>query len=171
MVATCLAMLLVVAGCGETGTTGTASDYSTKGEDGEIVMSAVRNNNKVDVTVRLNKNCGINAMALTLKYDTDALTLTGLDQGSALKSLNLITTNTATEKGYAITPFKFDYLNANKNDTSTGVMFTLHFSIKKGSGKKSTTVDLTYDSGSIKSLSDGSTTTRAFAVKPAIIAL
>ncbi len=133
-------------------------------------MSGALKSGKVDVTVRLNKNCGINAMDLTLDYDTKALTLTGLDEGSALKSLDLMTTNTATEKGYSITPFKFSYLNANQNDTSTGVMFTLHFSVKKGASGN-TTVGLKYAGGAIKSLTKDGITSRKFTIKTAVIAL
>ena len=147
-----------------------ADDLKISGSDGSIEMTASRNSNKVDVTVRLEKNCGINAMTLTLAYDTDALTLTGLDEGKALASLDLITTNTKTEKGYAVTPFKFNYLNANQNDTSTGVMFTLHFSVKKDA-KGSTAVGLQYDDGKITSLTKSGLVKKSFAVTPAVISL
>ena len=133
-------------------------------------MSGALKSGKVDVTVRLNKNCGINAMDLTLQYDTKVLTLTGLDEGSALKSLDLMTTNTATEKGYSVTPFKFNYLNANQNDTSTGVMFTLHFSVKKGASG-TTTVGLKYADGAIKSLTKNDIVTRKFTIIPAKVSL
>ena len=160
-------LLLMTVGCEG----GSSSDaYSITGSDGEIVLSASRNNNKVDVTVRLNKNCGINAMNFTLDYDTDSLTLTGYDKGSALSDLDLITTNTQTDKGYSITPFKFDYLNTNKNDSSTGVLLTLHFS-KKKSAKGKTTVDLKYENGKIKSLTTDGMVNRAFAIKPVTISL
>ena len=143
---------------------------SQKGDDGEIELTGTVKNGKVDVTVRLNKNCGINAMDLILQYDTKLLTLTGMDEGSALKSLDLMTTNTATEKGYSVTPFKFSYLNANKNDTSTGVMFTLHFSVKKGASG-STTVGIKYNDGNIKSLTDDGIVTRKFSILPATVSL
>ena len=157
---------LFLSGCTASSTT----KRTTSGTDGEIVLSGQLNGNKVDVTVRLNKNCGINAMNLTLAYDTKVLTLTGMDKGSALSSLNLMTTNTQTEKGYAITPFKFDYLNANKNDASTGVMFTLHFSVKKGA-KGSTVVGLQYQSGKITSLTNNGIVRKSFAVDSAVVAL
>ena len=160
-------LLLVTVGCEN----GASSDaYSITGSDGEIVLSASKNNNKVDVTVRLNKNCGINSMLVELVYDTNALTLTGFDKGSALSTLDLMTTNVNTEKGYAITPFRFDYLNTNKNDASTGVMFTLHFS-KKKNAKGKTTVGLKYTNGKIKSLTSDGMVNRAFAIKPVTISL
>ena len=165
LLAACTATLFL-SGCGAS----TASDLTLEGSDGEITLSATQSSNKVDVTVRLTKNSGINAMNLTLAYDTKVLTLTGMDEGKALSSLNLMTTNTKTEKGYAITPFKFDYLNASKNDTSTGVMFTLHFSVKKGA-KGDTVVGLRYDDGKITSMSGGGLVKKRFAVKPAVITL
>ena len=165
LLAACTATLFL-SGC----TSSSVSDLTVEGSDGEITLSATQSSNKVDVTVRLTKNSGINAMNLTLAYDTDVLTLTGLDEGKALSSLNLITTNTKTEKGYAITPFKFDYLNATQNDTSTGVMFTLHFSVKKGA-KGNTAVGLQYEDGKITAMSSGGLVKKRFAVKPAVIAL
>ena len=147
-----------------------ADDLKISGSDGAIEMTAKRNGSKVDVTVRLEKNCGINAMTLTLAYDTDVLTLTGLDEGKALASLDLMTTNTKTEKGYAVTPFKFNYLNANQNDTSTGVMFTLHFSVKKNA-KGNTTVGLKYKSGAIKALDNGEIVAKKFSIYPATVTL
>jgi len=163
------ALLLSMASCGNASVT--ASNPSQKGSDGAIEMSAVTKSGKVDVTVRLKENCGINAMNLTLTYDTDVLTLTGMDEGSALKSLDLMTSNTKTEKGYSITPFKFDYLNANKNDTSTGVMFTLHFSMKKDVSVKQTTVGLRYDSGKITSLTDDGIVAKKFSIYPVLVSL
>ena len=171
LIALCAASLLFfAAGCNDTATQ-TASNPSQTGDDGSIVMTAELKSGKVDVVVRLKKNCGINQMLLTLQYDTKVLTLTGMEEGAALKSLNLLTTNTTTEKGYSITPFKFSYLNEKKNDTSTGTMFTLHFSVKKNATAKQTTVGLKYDSGSIKSLANGSLVTKQFSITPATVSL
>ena len=169
-VVTMVATLFLFAGCSG-GSSGGSTTNSIKGEDGKIEMSAKVDKTKVDVTVRLKENCGINAMDLVLDYDTKVLTLTGVDEGTALKSLDLITTNTNTEKGYSITPFKFSYLNANKNDTSTGTMFTLHFSVKKNADVKKTTVGLKYTKGDITSLTDKGVVSRSFAVIPASVAL
>ena len=158
-------LLLAIPACSGGGATPTQT-----GDDGEIEMSATTKSGKVTVTVRLKKNCGISVMDLTLNYDTKKLTLTGLTEGSALKSLNLMTTNTSTEKGYSVTPFKFSYLNANKNDTSTGVMFTLTFSVKKGASGD-TTVGLKYADGAIKSLTGSGLIARAFTIVPVTVSL
>ena len=168
LIAACAATLFLSTGCSSEEKT--ESIKAISGNDGTITLSANRTGNKVDVTVRLTKNCGIYQMLLTLSYDTKVLTLTGLDKGSALSSLNFMTTNTATEKGYSITPFKFDYLNADSNDQSTGTMFTLHFSIKKNTGKK-TAVGFTYNTGDIKSLTANGLVSRAFAITPVQISV
>ena len=141
------------------------------GSDGSIVLSGTVSDGKADVTVRLKENCGINKMVLILDYDTTALTLTGMEQKDALRSMSLITTNPYTEEGYGITPFSFDYQNVVSKDSSTGVMFVLHFSVKKNAKVSRTAVGLTYEEGAILTLDGGKTLKRSFSVTPALLQL
>ena len=142
---------------------------AAEAKDGKIKTSYVLNNGKADVTVRLEQNCGINAMQLVLTYDEDLLTLTGVDKGDALSTLRYTTTNTSTEKGYSITPFNFIY-NGTSNDSSTGVLFTLHFSVKKGADAESAKVDLRYNTITSVTAS-GDTERKSFSITQTKIAL
>ena len=172
LIVVCAATLFLSVGCDSEEKTEEENVPTISGTDGSILLSAVRKDSKVDVTVRLTKNCGINQMVLELIYNTKVMTLTGLDEGPALGGLGLTTTNTKTEKGYAITPFRFVYMNnSNSNDSSTGVMFVLHFSVKKDAGRSSTAVGLTYQRGDINSYAASRLVSRAFAITPVTISL
>lgn len=81
---------------------------------------------EIDVTVE--ENSGVCGMLLTLVYDTSVFTLTDLEYGSAFSSLSPIHTNTETDEGYGIYPFKITYLG-EKNDISIGKMMTLRFRV------------------------------------------
>ena len=115
-------LILLALLCGTIGSAGVAyADtnpvilLSGKNVDGEIV-----------VEVNLKNNEGISAMNLSLEYDTDRIVLTGLERGDALSTLDLITTNTDTETGYAVYPFKLNWFGED-NDATNGKMLTLHF--------------------------------------------
>ena len=82
---------------------------------------------EIDVTVK--ENTGVCGMLLSLVYDTSVFTLVDLDYGTAFSSLSPISTNTETDEGYGIYPFKITYLG-EENDTSIGHMMTLRFSVK-----------------------------------------
>ena len=99
-------------------------------ENSVLVLSGdVKEGKKVEINANITKNSGISAMLLELVYDTQVMTLTGLESGDALSTLDLITTNTKTEKGYSITPFKFSYLG-KANDDGTGRLLKLNFALK-----------------------------------------
>ena len=152
---TCFVLLIVLSlamcsiaffACGES-SGGTSAGEKKTGDaaDGKFVFTANKNANKVDVTVKLSKNPGYNLLFLTLDYDDTVLTFTGYDQGTALSSLGMTPTNPNTEKGYSITPFNFIYGGITKNDTSTGTLLTLHFTVKSAAKKGTTFVGFTYD--------------------------
>ena len=79
-------------------------------EDGNTVLvmkgreQSVDNEIEIDVTVE--ENSGVSGMLLSLEYDTSVFTLTNLEYGTAFSSLSPIHTNTETEQGYGIYPFK-----------------------------------------------------------------
>jgi len=94
-----------------------------------IILSGEMNGqNKVLIQANLTVNTGISAMNLELSYSKTAMLLENVVFGSALASLNPITTNTETDAGFSITPFKFNY-EGQENDFSTGLLFTLTFNL------------------------------------------
>lgn len=97
---------------------------------------------EIDVTVA--ENTGVCSMLLSLNYDTSVFTLTDLEFGDAFSSLSPIHTNTETEQGYGIYPFKITYLG-EANDTSTGHMMTLRFRVKDNAPDGSYTITLKHE--------------------------
>ena len=93
-----------------------------------LVMKGEVNNDtgEIEIDVIVEENAGVCGMLLLLVYDTSVLTLIDLEYGTALASLSPIHTNTETDAGYGIYPFKITYLG-EENDTSTGTMMTLRF--------------------------------------------
>ena len=98
-----------------------------------LVMKGKENvdTQEIEIDVTVEENTGVNSMLLSLVYDTSVFTLTSLEYGSAFSSLAPIHTNTESDEGYGIYPFKFSYLG-EENDTSVGHMMTLRFRIKDG---------------------------------------
>ena len=99
---------------------------------------------EIEIDVIVEENTGVCGMLLSLQYDTSVFTLTGLEYGAALSSLSPIHTNTETDEGYAIYPFKITYLG-EENDTSIGKMMTLRFSVKDGAPDGSYTITLKHE--------------------------
>ena len=93
-----------------------------------ILSGNVNEQNKLVIKANLVLNTGINGMTLELSYDKNAMVLSNVEFGTALSSLDPITTNTKTPQGYAITPFVFNYWG-EENDFSKGNLFTLTFDL------------------------------------------
>ena len=114
--------------------------------DGIFTFTPAVNGSKADVSVVLSKNPGYSTLILTLDYDKSVLTFTGYDEGTALSSLGLTPTNPNTELGYSYEPFNFVYGTQLTNDTSTGTVLTLHFTVKSAAKSGTTTfVGFKYD--------------------------
>jgi len=110
-----------------------------------ILLSGKKDGDEIVVDVTMRNNQGISAMNLSLEYDTDKIELVGYTQGQALATLDLITTNTETDKGYAIYPFKFNW-SGEANDSTNGKFLTLRFAaLKNATGKAHVT--FTYKQG------------------------
>ena len=101
-------------------------------------------NHEIEIDVIVEENAGVSAMLLSLEYDTSVFTLTDLEYGTAFSSLSPIHTNTETEQGYGIYPFKITYLG-EQNDTTTGKMMTLRFRVKDGAPDGSYTISLQHE--------------------------
>lgn len=99
---------------------------------------------EIEIDVTVEENAGVCGMLLSLDYDTSVFTLTGLEYGTALSSLAPIHTNTQTDEGYGIYPFKITYLG-EENDTSTGTMMTLRFRVKDNAPDGNYTITLNHE--------------------------
>ncbi len=93
-----------------------------------IVFEGVENDeNTVKIDVNARENSGVYSMLLTLEYDRNALTLTEVEYGSALSSLDPLSSG-----DYSINPYKISYLGTEEtNDTSIGKMMTLTFTVNE----------------------------------------
>ena len=105
--------------------------YAAEESDAAVItMSATTSDKEVAVTVDLRQNTALSGLTVEVSYDASAMTLTGVERGKALSSLDYITSNPNTDKGYAITPFKIMW-SGDENDFSTGTLVKLRFAIKE----------------------------------------
>lgn len=95
-----------------------------------IVLSAATSGKEVTVEAALVRNSGISGLTVEITYDAEVMTLTNVERGNALSSLEHLTTNVDTEQGYAITPFRINW-SGDENDTSTGNVLKMSFLIKE----------------------------------------
>lgn len=115
-------------------------------DDVVLVMKGEVNNRtrEIEIHVVVEENAGVCGMLLSLVYDTAVLTLIDLEYGPALSSLFPIHTNTETDAGYGVYPFKVTYLG-EENDTSTGRMMTLRFRAKDHAPDGDYTITFQYE--------------------------
>jgi len=156
----CLSLAILLIFCGFTSPTKKAFAANISDNSVIILSGSVNEQNKLVIQANLQVNTGIAGMTLELSYNKFAMVLSNVVLGQALASLEPITTNTQTEQGYSITPFKFNYLSTNKqNDFSTGELFTLTFdlfdSIRDGSYRVSLKYEKNkdvnyYENGNVK---------------------
>lgn len=138
--------------------------FALSNDNAVIRMSGKINNGGISVDVNLLKNDGISAMNLELVYDDTTFTFVGVEKGSALGSLQYLTSNTGTEKGFSIKPFKFDY-SGDDNDYSTGNLFTLLFKVKTDAKDGKHVITLKYNRNSdINYIEDGELKTRNLSI-------
>ena len=110
-----------------------------------LLLSGNTQDDEVVVTATLRDNNGISAMLLSLDYDTERLELKGISRGSALASLDLVTTNVEGPQGYAVYPFVLSWMG-DANDASNGVLLTMRFRVKEGASGQAN-VTFSYTSG------------------------
>lgn len=82
-----------------------------------------------ELNIYLDQNPGLIALMLELEYDKTAMELVGISRGDGLASHTFTTTNTDTEDGFSITPFRMLW-DGRTQDTATGVLATLTFESK-----------------------------------------
>ena len=91
-----------------------------------ILLSGKATDTDITVEVNLRGNEGISSMLLSLDYDRERLVLVGMEQGDALSTLDIVTTNVEGEAGYAVYPFVISWMG-DANDNTNGKLLTLHF--------------------------------------------
>ena len=102
-------------------------------ETDTAVLPVVRIENKTvhrgqtfELQIYLDQNPGLISLMLELEYDKTAMKLVGVSHGDALNSHTFTTTNTETEDGFLVSPFRMLW-DGRAQDTSTGVLATLTF--------------------------------------------
>lgn len=129
------------------------------------------NDNEIEIEVTVEENTGVCSMLLSLEYDMSVFTLTDLEYGTALSSLSPIHTNTSTEQGYGIYPFKISYLGDN-NDTSVGKLMTLRFRVKENAPEGSYHITFKYEKDKdVSYLQDGKILTKNLLIDGAKVTL
>ncbi|MBE6554994.1 MAG: hypothetical protein E7663_01990 [Ruminococcaceae bacterium] len=92
----------------------------------------------------LDENPGLISLTLDLEYDKTVMELVGLTRGNALSSHTFTTTNTETNAGFLITPFRLLW-DGRAQDLTTGVLVTLTFESKIDAAVGEYPVTVSYD--------------------------
>lgn len=109
------------------------------------VTDTVYTGDTVQVTVDLSQNPGLAAMALSLSYDDDVLTLTKVDAAGMLATANLTVGGNLDLQPYNIL---WDDATSDLNHTETGTILTLTFAVKDNAVAGETAIILAYDAES-----------------------
>lgn len=106
-----------------------------------ILEGAKQSEKQVTVDVTVKENSGIYSMLLGIEYDNTVMTLTNVEHGTALQSLEPLASGS-----YSVYPYKVTYLGTNdENDYSTGKLMTLTFTIKENVPDGKYLVKLAYE--------------------------
>ena len=119
--------------------------------DADTVRPVVRVENKTvhrgqtfEIEIYLDQNPGLIALTLDLEYDKTVMELVDVKRGEALGSHTFSTSNTETEDGFLITPFRMLW-DGRGQDASTGVIVTLTFQSKVDAEIGDYPVTVSYD--------------------------
>lgn len=127
---------------------------SSLSDNAVITLSGEIAEQEIVVEANLRQNTAINGMTAEISYDTSAMTLKNIERGTALSSLDYMTTNVETEKGYAITPFRIIW-SGDENDGSSGLLVTMHFTVNKTANDGEYAVTLKTEKESITYIDGG----------------
>ena len=112
-----------------------------------IQLTETHTDNQIDIKAKLVTNTGISGMTLELVFNRDIFEYVGYDAGTALSSLDLITTDTSESSSL---PIKFNWLFQNRiNDTSVGSFLTVHLRLKDDAKSGKYEVKFKHESGDI----------------------
>ena len=82
-----------------------------------------------EIRIYLDQNPGLISLMLDLEYDKTAMELVGITRGDALSTHTFTTTNTDTDEGFLISPFRMLW-DGRTQDSSTGLIAILTFESK-----------------------------------------
>ena len=97
-----------------------------------------------ELSISLDHNPGLISLMLELEYDKTVMELVGVSHGQALKSHTFTTTNTDTEEGFLVTPFRMLW-DGRTQEKTTGVLATLTFESKVDAQIGEYSVSISYD--------------------------
>ena len=87
--------------------------YASAAEQSESTLPMVRVEEKTvhrgqtfEIRIYLDQNPGLISLMLDLEYDKTAMELVGVTRGDALNTHTFTTTNTDTDEGFLISPFR-----------------------------------------------------------------
>ena len=109
-----------------------------------IENKTVHRGQTFELQIYLDQNPGLVSLMLEVEYDKSAMELVGVEHGNALKSHTFTTSNTETEDGFLITPFRMLW-DGRTQDKSTGVLVTLTFESKVDAEVGDYPVNISYD--------------------------
>lgn len=110
----------------------------------EIENKTVHRGQTFTLDVYLSENPGLVAMVLDLSYDKSVMSLVGVERGDALKTHTFTTTNTETDAGFLVEPFRLLW-DGTTQDNTTGLLVTFTFESKLSAPVGDYPVMLTYD--------------------------
>jgi hypothetical protein len=113
--------------------------------DVNVPAGPVYTGETVEVTVDLMQNPGLAAMALSLSYDADVLTLTNVQTAGMTAEGNVTLGGDLTVQPYNIL---WDDGTAHEDHTETGTILTLTFTVKDSAEAGETPIELYYDAES-----------------------
>ena len=82
-----------------------------------------------EIRIYLDQNPGLVSLMLDLEYDKTAMELVGITRTDALNTHTFTTTNTNTDEGFLVSPFRMLW-DGRTQDNSTGVLAILTFESK-----------------------------------------
>ena len=97
-----------------------------------------------ELKIYLDQNPGLISLMLELDYNKEVMELVGVSHGNALATHTFTTSNTGTEDGFLITPFRMLW-DGRAQDTTTGVLTTLTFESKVDAPIGEYPVTVSYD--------------------------
>ena len=130
--------------------------YVSAAEQSDITLPMVRVEEKTvhrgqtfEMRIYLDHNPGLISLMLDLEYDKTAMELVGVTRGDALKPHTFTTTNTDTDEGFLISPFRMLW-DGRTQDNSTGVLAILTFESKVDAPTGDYPITVNYDKQNTK---------------------
>ena len=130
-------------------------------------LTETHTESQIDINVKLVKNTGVSGMTLELFYNKDVLEYSGYERGTALDSLDLISTNLDNN---STLPIKFNWYSQNvENDFSTGNILKLHFTLRPDAPSGEYEIGFKFNDGDIMYIENSNTNTKSAIIDKAVV--